>query len=187
MQEQQCPELQHLADLLVSRQHEAAPADLFCLSLALFQSWCVLSVYVSVNACVCLCKQVCATFLFLQLKHALYPAGCTVSINIVLLRAETVVREDKGHWWTQAKSPSVMSRACNWWNPTPPAGRSCVGVNTGPFASVQVKAHSRNHRLEVRPRGAGSAVVLETSLREAAELWFSVSHTAVELTLQQSD
>ena len=47
------------------------------------------------------------------------------------------------------------------WNPTPAAGRSCAGVSTGPPASVQVKAHSRKQRLEVNPRRAASAAVLE--------------------------
>lgn len=53
-------------------------------------------------------------------------------------------------------------------------------MNTGPLASVQVKAHSRKQRLEVKPRRAGSAVVLETTVREEA-------YTAVALTLQQSN
>ena len=52
-QEQQ---LQHLADLLVSKQHEAAPADLLYVSLALFQPW---GVSVCVRACTCACVHVC--------------------------------------------------------------------------------------------------------------------------------
>lgn len=72
-----------------------------------------------------------------------------------------------------------MSRACNWWNPTPPAGRSCVGENTGPLASVQVKAHSRNHRLEVQPRRAGSAVVLgDQSERSSRALILCTPHSS---------
>lgn len=60
-------------------------------------------------------------------------------------------------------------------------------MKTGPLASVQVKAHSRNHRLEVKLRRAGSAVVLETTQREAAELRLSLSPTAAESTLQHAD
>lgn len=60
---QQCLELQHLADLLVSKQREAVPTDLFYFSLTVLQS------ALSVSACVCLCKQVHATFL--QSEHAL--------------------------------------------------------------------------------------------------------------------
>lgn len=88
-------------------------------------------------------------------------------------QAYTVVKVDKEHWWTHARRLFVMSRVCNWWNPTPPAGRSCVGVKTGPLASVQVKAHSRNHRLEVKPRRAGSAVVLETTEKQSSSCSFN--------------
>lgn len=76
-------------------------------------------------------------------EHAL-PCRVDNTVNITRrLRAHTVVKADKGQWWTQAKRLSVMSQVCSWWNPTPAAGRSCAGVNTGPLASVQVKAHSR--------------------------------------------
>lgn len=43
-------------------------------------------------------------------------------------------------------------------------------MNTGPLAPVQVKAHIGEQRLEVKPRRAGSAVVLETTVSEEAEL-----------------
>lgn len=71
-----------------------------------------------------------------------------------------------------------MSRVSNWWNPTPPAGRSCVGVNTSPPATVQVKAHSRNHRLEVKTRRAGSAVELETTQRSSRALTLCIPQSS---------
>lgn len=75
-----------------------------------------------------------------------------------------------------------MSRVSNCWNLTPPAGWSFDGVNTGPLASVQVKAHSWN-RLEVKTHRSGSAVCVG----DQDEAVSSVCLRGVSLTLKQTD